>query len=134
MAEALFKQLDANGDGSVSYEEVKAFVSSKRPIKNEQLLQLIFKAIDIDGNGEIDLAEFTKFAAAVKEQDLSDEKVGLKILYKLMDADGDGKLTKEEVTTFFKKFGYEKVVDQIMKADANADGYITLEEFLAFNL
>lgn len=134
MAEAAFNKIDVNKDGAISYEEVKALVASKKEIKNEQILKLIFNAVDTDGSGEIDLAEFTKFFNAVQGCDFSDDKVGLKVLYKLIDADGDGKLTKEEITSFFKRVGNEALAEQVMKGDADGDGFITLEEFVQVKL
>ncbi|ELP84679.1 calcium-binding protein, putative [Entamoeba invadens IP1] len=134
MAEAIFNQIDINKDGKVTYDEVKAFVSKKREIKHENLFKVIFKAVDLDNNNEIDIAEFTKFFQSIQGMDLNDAKLGLKVLYKLMDTDNDGKLTRAEVLAFFTKLGAQRVVDHVMKADKNGDGFITLEEFTSFEL
>ncbi|KAL7717122.1 Calcium-binding protein [Entamoeba marina] len=106
MAEA-FKKIDTDGNGSISYEELKTFVNTKREIKNETLFKMIFNAIDSDGNGQIDVEEFTKFFKATEGQDLNDQKVGNTVLFKLIDVDNDGKLTSEEITAFFKRIHFE---------------------------
>jgi Ca2+-binding EF-hand superfamily protein len=51
---AKFNQMDADGNGFVTVEEVKAAVA----LKKEQRLEKAFNKIDTDGDGVLSLAEF----------------------------------------------------------------------------
>merc|ERR1711865_717335 len=54
----------------------------------------------------------------------------LKPLFDKIDADSDGSVTKEELA---KAFGDAQAGDQILKdCDANADGAVTFDEWIAF--
>ncbi len=59
---AIFKILDANGDGNLTMEEFKNSAAAK---KAPEKVEAIFKKQDADGNGSITLEEF-KAAKAKK--------------------------------------------------------------------
>ena len=131
MADAVFAQLDTDKNGTLSFDEVKAFVATKKEIKCEGLLRLIFDAVDGDGNGEIDAAEFGKFFEAVKGIDPASKTAGLEVLFRLIDVNGDGKLSKAEVEAFFGKHKSECFdAAKFMAADADGDGEVTLDELI----
>ena len=131
MADAVFAQLDTDKNGTLSFDEVKAFIASKKEIKCEGLLRLIFDAVDGDGNGEIDAAEFGKFFETVKGIDPASKTAGLEALFRLIDVNGDGKLSKAEVEAFFAKHKSECFdAAKFMAADADGDGEVTLDELI----
>jgi hypothetical protein len=67
----MFAEIDANGDGSVTVEEVEAHRAAR------------FAAIDADGNGNVSRQEFMDHASAQ-----AGERAGT--MFDRFDADGDG--------------------------------------------
>jgi calcium-dependent protein kinase len=90
----------------------------------------VFTAADSDGSGAIDFSEWA-VASSKKENVISDEK--LQVAFRLFDQDGSGSISSEEIKRVLgvgKKFGDEKIWDQILKeVDRNGDGVITFDEF-----
>ena len=83
MKDAIFKGVDADGDGHVTQEEWRR-VNEKDPVSE-------FRATDRNGDGKITRAE----------ADASFDKEGsLKELFKKIDTDGSGSLSQEEVKAF----------------------------------
>lgn len=123
--EALFAQLDANADGSISSDEVPA---------DNRLVKRLFDKGDADGDGALSQAEFV---AALKDRrskgpnsdkpagdrpNRSDRPSPEMIAKKIMesDADGDGKISKEEAP--------ERLARGFDRMDADGDGFLTPEE------
>ena len=72
----MFSQLDVNGDGKLSKEEIidgyeEAF---GMPI-NEEEVDKMFREIDIDGNGTIDYTEFV-MATMNQKKLITNDKLG----------------------------------------------------------
>lgn len=108
-AEALFKAMDQDGDGSVTSTEKDSFDTQMAAQRQQMqfMTQLmaggqqptdnasIFKQTDTDGNGSVDLAELGNDAGAD-----SIGADGLKKLFTLIDANGDGAITESESSSF----------------------------------
>ena len=56
---AAFDLFDENGNGSISFAEVKKLLDSKGSSNNELYMEMI-QEMDIDGDGEISFPEFEK--------------------------------------------------------------------------
>ncbi|WP_299349953.1 EF-hand domain-containing protein [uncultured Shimia sp.] len=104
-----FSQLDINGDGQMTKEEMQAFGEQR------------FAEADTDGDGFLSMEEMK--AHMVKEIEARFDKHGDKMLER-KDANGDGKLSLEEMRP------NEKRQDKMFaRMDADSDGVITQEEF-----
>lgn len=108
-AEALFKAIDQDGDGSVTSTEKDSFDSKmaaqrqsmqfmtqmmaggQQPIDNNSL----FDQTDTDGDGSVSLAELGDDAGA---KAIGSD--GLQKLFAMIDADGDGAISKTESSDF----------------------------------
>lgn len=107
--EEQFKKLDANSDGALSADELKAGMRGPMAGKGED----IFKVKDTDGSGSLSLDEFKKtsfeeFALRngvdpkAGKVTLDDVKKGAKSperaeeMFKRRDSNGDGVITKED--------------------------------------
>ena len=104
-----FEQLDANGDGALTQEEMAAH-GAKR-----------FADADTDGDGFLsaeELAEVAKARAGKRA-----EKRSAKML-KHLDANDDGKLSADEM-----KPSEERMAKRFERADKNDDGQLSQEEF-----
>ncbi len=113
-------QIDTNGDGKVSYEELKA----KFPRVTEEK----FRARDNNGDGFLTPDEHlgtepnAKSAAKPAAQTDSGRQPGQ--LFKQSDADANGQVTLEEVHAIAPKFPEER----FKELDKNGDGAISGEE------
>lgn len=104
-AEALFKAMDGDGDGSVTSTEKDSFdtkMAEQRQGMAFMTQQMagptnadIFAATDSDGNGNVSLEELGDDDAA---SDVSAES--LKKIFDLIDADGDGAISETESSNF----------------------------------
>jgi len=81
---AMFKRLDANGNGTLSLSEWKASDTSPD-------FQKHFEALDADKNGSVDLSEYLKAAG---------NHSNLRETFKDLDRNNDGFLSHEEFSAF----------------------------------
>ena len=127
----MFKQLDVNGDGSLSLEELKKGLAGKE--NGDNILELLQSA-DTDGSGEIN---YTEFLAATIDQTVFMRDDYLRTAFRLFDKDNSGKIDNEEVIALLQgeELGNLVSSDAIGKAmseiDQNGDGEIDFDEFMA---
>lgn len=99
-----FKQLDKNGDGSLTLEELRQGLVD---VKNgEELLELM-KAADTDGSGTIN---YTEFLAATMDAQIFMREENLRQAFLMFDRDNSGKIDASEVRQLL---GGEEFKDQI---------------------
>ena len=130
-----FKKMDRNGDGQISKAELASCGF------NDQQVNGMFALGDTNGDGEIDLQEFIQCmcpsasAVVCKVGKLFSSKEQAAEAFKRIDANGDGVLSKDELRSAALPNGAKLTsieVDSIFAlGDANNDGEIDLEEFLA---
>ncbi len=101
-------ELDPNGDGIVSSEEVSA--EAKK----------VFSAYDRDGDGYLSLAETEGRGGGIPKSPMGGFIRGHASEF---DRNGDGKISAAEVSGFFLRF--------VGKVDANGDGRLTPDELKA---
>lgn len=122
----IFRQIDINGDGMISREEMrKAFDKSD----NREFLQdltkfnSLFDSIDKDKSGYIDYSEFL-LASMNIEATLSEEK--LECAFQLLDYDNSGKITTSELKSRLGQSIPEDVYQVLLKEfDKNNDGEVS---------
>ena len=108
--EQIFQQLDKNGDGKLTKDELP-----------ERMAQFLMRA-DTNGDGSItkdELMEARKKMAAAKPA----AGAGLPSVDEMLqrhDKNSDGKLTKDELPEF--------AAERLMRADTNGDGAVSKEE------
>jgi len=62
----MFKEADVSGDGSLSFEEIYAFLKKDKPNIGERPAMMMFSRIDRDHSGSIDFSEFTDFTLSME--------------------------------------------------------------------
>lgn len=62
--EALFREVDIDGDGRISQQEAWQYMMSKDPTLDEGYVTKIWDTLDADGNGTLDITEFPAFLEA----------------------------------------------------------------------
>mmetsp|Transcript_49335 Transcript_49335/g.159285 ORF Transcript_49335/g.159285 Transcript_49335/m.159285 type:complete len:353 (+) Transcript_49335:226-1284(+) len=119
-----FAKLDANGDGTLTLEEMKA--GAKELGIDVSDLEALFKKMDADGSGEVDYLEFADNYADFATNNL------WKIFEKL-DADGSGTLSLEEMRAGIDELGIdEKDLGPLFrKMDADGSGEVDYAEFVS---
>jgi calcium-dependent protein kinase len=129
----LFNQIDLNGDGKITGEEL--YLGLKQRLKTDTLeddVRNIFKNLDMNNDGYIEYEEFVR--ASVGKEKFMGENV-LKFAFRFFDKDDSGKITFSEIETVFKNSVNDKEhVDEALnkiigEVDINRDGKISFEEF-----
>lgn len=104
-----FAEIDADGDGQLTQEELDAFAAAR------------FAAIDTDGDGVLSADEL---AAAAEARRAEMEAARVQRMIEARDTNGDGVLSQEEMSAQAQKSPFERL-------DTNGDGVISAEEFAA---
>ena len=87
----IFKQIDKNGDGTISFEELKHALKTRNDKTDLSELKSIMDSLDTDKSGTIN---YTEFIASCLEQSILHREENIMAAFRLLDADGDGKVTK----------------------------------------
>jgi calcium-dependent protein kinase len=133
----LFKAFDVDGDGSITYEEFRQGLratSSGGGAMSDAEIEKVMRETDVDGSGAIDYNEF--LASTVNLSLLQREDV-LRKMFLELDVDGSGTLTVEEIETALGQTSlggsvdHADVLELVKRADANGDGVIDFDEFVA---
>jgi Ca2+-binding EF-hand superfamily protein len=153
--EALFKKMDADGDGKISKDEFKDYMAKNGPraLRDKpELLDRAFDKADADGDGYLSMDEFKALVEKFRERMGGKGKPGAgpaagakallekpEVLFKKMDANGDGKVSKDEFKSFLAKNGppmlrdKTELLDKLFdRLDTDGDGSLTMEEFKGF--
>jgi hypothetical protein len=67
ITQGVFAKIDANGDGSISQDELQQFLSSSDGSSNDDKIAQLFNAIDTNQDGKIDKDENAAFVAKLKD-------------------------------------------------------------------
>ncbi len=133
----IFKQLDANGDGVLTMEEV--------PADKKTLAERLFRNADKDKDGKLTAAEFK--AGLEKQSDPAPQREGTpgtgpfggrpgapgqgggaEQLWKMLDRNGTGSVKASDVPEERR----ERFTRMLEMADTNKDGAMSKEEFTKF--
>ena len=91
----VFKNLDANGDGKLSKDEIKfGYHTHYGRLISDKEVDFMFDAVDTDQSGYIDYTEFV-VASANEKALLSNER--LNAAFKMFDKDNSGSITPSEI-------------------------------------
>lgn len=126
----LFKQLDADGSGSITKQELAKGLESAG--LSPEHVQSIMEGLDANCDGLID---YTEFLAGTMERRQLLEESACWAAFRAFDRNGDGKVDAKELrevlsSPFLKEAWDQKVLDDFMQSfDTNGDGFIDYQEF-----
>jgi len=129
----LFKDIDVDGDGLLSKEEM---LNSPGCKFDKEQVEAIYELGDSNGDEVLDMGEFIAImypAAGEALAKLSKNYPNIEEvekLFKRLDLDNDGSITKAELTDGSIKFSTQEIDAIFALGDINDDGELDLEEFI----
>jgi calcium-dependent protein kinase len=129
----VFMQLDNNGDGLLTAQEMKEGLKQAGLKDVPADLQEVLDAVDSDGSGVIDYTEF--LAATLDKKVYMNEDVCWQA-FRIFDRNGDGKIDKSEIQNVLNDGSVQSaaardIADIMQEIDQNGDGEIDFNEFMA---
>ncbi len=127
----IFKKLDINGDGRLTYKELKDGFSNLDPSDRvsgvtETDLNRIIEEVDQDMNGYIEYEEFLR--VTVNKRNIISEN-NLRLAFDKFDENRDGRLSMDEIKNVLGTTENDYIQEVIRNIDKNNDGEINFAEF-----
>ncbi|VDK33307.1 unnamed protein product [Dibothriocephalus latus] len=123
----MFQSLDKDGSGTISVNELKAFLASAGSADMQDTVDAWMEDYDTNNDGQLNYQEFLGFIATLEEW---------RELFDLIDVDRSGEIDAAELMLFLKDHGYSELVPAvkawIKEFDRNGDGKLQYREFLSF--
>eukprot|EP00294_Goniomonas_avonlea_P014689 CAMPEP_0114554940 /NCGR_PEP_ID=MMETSP0114-20121206/8479_1 /TAXON_ID=31324 /ORGANISM="Goniomonas sp, Strain m" /LENGTH=161 /DNA_ID=CAMNT_0001740023 /DNA_START=88 /DNA_END=573 /DNA_ORIENTATION=+ len=131
-----FILFDTDGSGAIDAKELLAAVRSLGVSLTPSQVQGMIKEYDKDMTGEIDFNEFKEMMGGFMVQKNTKEEVCL--VFKALDRDNTGVLTLSNLRAVAAEmhasgvysFAEKDLMNMMLEADHDGDGYVTQEEFL----
>ncbi|KAL0906793.1 hypothetical protein M5K25_025315 [Dendrobium thyrsiflorum] len=104
---ALLSSMDANGNGTVEFEELAAAITplmSEQALVNQEQLLEVFRSFDRDGNGYISAAELARSMARMGQPLTFYE---LTAMMREADTNGDGVISFNEFAAIMAKSAHD---------------------------
>ncbi|KAL2229667.1 squidulin [Sesamum indicum] len=128
-----FQVLDVDGDGKISYDDLRAFYGgfSGPETSSEDVIGSMISVADSNKNGYVEYEEFEKVLNGRKKNG----KIGvMEDAFRVMDKDGDGKVGHEDLKSYLNWAGFE-ACDEDVKAmirlgGGDENGGVTFEGLL----
>ncbi|XP_059443546.1 calcium-dependent protein kinase 1-like [Corylus avellana] len=126
----MFKMIDTDGSGQISFEELKAGLQRVGANLKESEIYDLMQAADVDNSGTIDYGEFVAATLHLNKVEREDH---LFAAFNYFDKDGSGYITPDELQRACEEFGIEDVrlEEMIQEVDQDNDGRIDYNEFVA---
>ncbi|KAF5777688.1 putative protein kinase CAMK-CDPK family [Helianthus annuus] len=126
----MFNNMDTDGSGSITYEELKTGLSKLGSRLAEAEIQQLMEAADVDKNGTIDYIEFI---TATMHRHKLDREENLHRAFRFFDKDDSGYITRDELRHAMTEYGMgdEATINEVLDdVDTDKDGKINFEEFV----
>ncbi|KAI3920191.1 hypothetical protein MKX01_017848 [Papaver californicum] len=128
--ERVFMYLDEDGDGMISFLELRKYVAAVRGevVEVDELVKLL----DTDGDGCLGLDDFVKLMDGSEEEE---EKmiIELKAAFEMFLMDGYECITPKSLRKMLNQLGESKSIEEcrvmISQFDLNGDGELNFDEF-----
>ncbi|GJN07208.1 hypothetical protein PR202_ga25019 [Eleusine coracana subsp. coracana] len=138
VASSLFAALDKDGDGKVSFSELRACMAAAH-LSGEEVAA-IFAAADADGDGLLDQEEFLNLAREAEQQNEDDNIGCLREAFAMYAAAAEGGgeqcITPASLMRMLSRLGsshgelgMEDCRAMICRFDLNGDGVLSFDEF-----
>ncbi|XP_021912420.1 calcium-dependent protein kinase 11-like, partial [Carica papaya] len=129
----LFKMIDTDGSGTITFEELKAGLKRVGSELMESDIKTLMEAADIDNNGTIDYGEFL---AATLHLNKMEREENLIAAFSFFDKDGSGYITVDELQQACKEFGLGDVRldDMIKEIDQDNVSLLNVKVLMLSNL
>ncbi|KAF3321899.1 Calcium-dependent protein kinase 13 [Carex littledalei] len=129
----MFKLMDTNNDGIVTYEELKNGLQKFGSHLAESEVQMLIEAVDTNGKGSLDYGEF--LAVSLHLQRMANDE-HLRRAFSYFDKDCNGFIEPEELKVALAEDGtggdtMDVVNDILQEVDTDKDGKISYDEFVA---
>ncbi|XP_008805015.1 calcium-dependent protein kinase 3-like isoform X2 [Phoenix dactylifera] len=130
----MFKMMDTDNDGVVSYEELKNGLAKFGSHLVESEVQTLIEAADTNGKGKLDYGEFVAVSLHLQRM-ANDEHLHRAFSY--FDKDGNGYIEPEELQEALVEDGAgaadstDVANDILLEVDTDKDGRISYDEFVA---
>eukprot|EP00271_Cylindrocystis_brebissonii_P022183 TRINITY_DN838_c0_g1_i1.p1 TRINITY_DN838_c0_g1~~TRINITY_DN838_c0_g1_i1.p1 ORF type:complete len:540 (+),score=94.11 TRINITY_DN838_c0_g1_i1:139-1758(+) len=125
----LFKSIDTDDSGSITYDEMKNGLLRQGTSLPESAIQELMASADVDNDGTIDYAEFI---TATMHLNMAQREDALYQAFRHFDADDSGYISMTELKQALSGDGSlepEEIDELIKDVDVNNDGHIDYEEF-----
>jgi len=128
----VFLDLDTNGDGLISPDELGRGLQTLGKRLDAKQLQSLCVLIDANESGVVEYTEFLAVCLAAREV----QEGMLRAAFKYFDVDGSGQVTKEEIREVLSSHermtgaSLQQVEAILSEADTDRDGSLNYEEFL----
>lgn len=120
---AAFMSLDADGNGSLSFEELRRGMADCGMGMDEGKAHAIFQSLDTNSNGRVNYVEFI---SATLEPASIDSEANMREVFDWFDEDGDGKITTQELCDAVGEIEAQSV---LVDSDTSQDGELSWDEF-----
>ncbi|CAL4918446.1 unnamed protein product [Urochloa decumbens] len=128
----MFALMDADGDGRVTLQELKAGLKKVGSKLAEPEMELLMEAADVNGNGYLDYGEFV--AITIHLQRLSND-AHLRTAFLYFDKDSSGYIERAELAdALADESGHtdDAALNNVLReVDTDKDGRISFDEFVA---
>lgn len=136
----LFNETDADGDGTLDYQEIKKLCQNLGDRMSKAALREAFDRMDPDLTGEVGFEAFRSWRKLKTDMYRRDLRKNVRQVFEMVDESGDGMLDKEECATMMEKISEKfKGVDfdppfsleqDFALMDVQQRGAVSWDEFL----
>jgi len=120
-----FKKIDKNGDGSITFAEMKEALENKDLKISQEEISKMMKMADVNGDGVLSYEEL-KLTCVQRKLIAKEERIWA--AFCKLDLDGDGKISTKEIQKVLGSDDAKALIDEV---DKNGDGEVDYDEFIS---
>merc|ERR1711874_833817 len=134
--ESAFRRFDTNKDGAISFDEMKAGLSSCGIMFTDQEVETCFAVADLNGDGEVCLNEFVSLLSSSSGSSSNAISKFFKFCvqqaFNIIDTNKDGAISYTELSISLRTAGFsdQEIQTIFALADHDRDGEVSLNELL----